>query len=497
MRLLFTVLACLFSVSVFGQGWEQTYGYSVTGQNASAGSMVVETSDGGFVIVMDGFDYNSLIKTNNIGIAQWIVSIPEPDGLIQTNDNGVIIASGGEAWDSELTLLKFDENGVNQWSQSYSIEGGAPCVSKTSDGGYILACRATDCIGEPIGCVGLVKVSSDGIEQWSNIFYVDNFAATPVSIQQTADGGYIIGGTHEGAGISDSGIFDVLFREPVLIKTDINGNFQWQHNYGFLHTDQNNLNIDEDFFTRMSSVRQTNDGGFIFQVIVDEGAVVTPNGVIPWDDAVVLVKTNFLGIEEWSKTFTPETLLPNTVVDLAYEMSDGYDFCYLGIPPSKNNNLISNAGDNYFFTVNSSVGIGESPNSGMVQYTVLVIVDNNGDIIEIVEFSNITEIFESYLLNEGLIDWSGKDLISVDYTSDGGYILTGGYNASVGANPNLLLIKTDSEGTLSSEFTIPTPSPKKLDKVVDALGREVNNTTNQILFHIYDDGTVEKKFIVE
>ena len=26
MRLLFTALACLFSVSVFGQGWEQTYG---------------------------------------------------------------------------------------------------------------------------------------------------------------------------------------------------------------------------------------------------------------------------------------------------------------------------------------------------------------------------------------------------------------------------------------------------------------------------------------
>ena len=38
---------------------------------------------------------------------------------------------------------------------------------------------------------------------------------------------------------------------------------------------------------------------------------------------------------------------------------------------------------------------------------------------------------------------------------------------------------------------------KKLDKVVDALGREVNQTTNQILFYIYDDGSVEKKFIVE
>ena len=38
---------------------------------------------------------------------------------------------------------------------------------------------------------------------------------------------------------------------------------------------------------------------------------------------------------------------------------------------------------------------------------------------------------------------------------------------------------------------------KKLIKTLDALGREVNHTTNQILFYIYDDGSVEKKFIVE
>jgi hypothetical protein len=40
-------------------------------------------------------------------------------------------------------------------------------------------------------------------------------------------------------------------------------------------------------------------------------------------------------------------------------------------------------------------------------------------------------------------------------------------------------------------------SDNKLEKVVDALGREVNQPTNQILFHIYDDGSVEKKFVVE
>ena len=42
-----------------------------------------------------------------------------------------------------------------------------------------------------------------------------------------------------------------------------------------------------------------------------------------------------------------------------------------------------------------------------------------------------------------------------------------------------------------------TESTKKAIKTVDALGREVNRTTNQILFYIYDDCSVEKKFIVE
>ena len=47
--------------------------------------------------------------------------------------------------------------------------------------------------------------------------------------------------------------------------------------------------------------------------------------------------------------------------------------------------------------------------------------------------------------------------------------------------------------SINSIFTV----EKHLIKIVDALGREVNHTTNQILFHIYDDGSVEKKFIVE
>ena len=61
---------------------------------------------------------------------------------------------------------------------------------------------------------------------------------------------------------------------------------------------------------------------------------------------------------------------------------------------------------------------------------------------------------------------------------------------------NVIGVKYYDTTTMSSP-SIFNPSPRKFDKVVDVLGREVNQTTNQILFHIYDDGSVEKKFIVE
>ena len=38
---------------------------------------------------------------------------------------------------------------------------------------------------------------------------------------------------------------------------------------------------------------------------------------------------------------------------------------------------------------------------------------------------------------------------------------------------------------------------KQLINITDCLGREVNQPTNQLLFYIYDDGSVEKKFIVK
>ena len=41
------------------------------------------------------------------------------------------------------------------------------------------------------------------------------------------------------------------------------------------------------------------------------------------------------------------------------------------------------------------------------------------------------------------------------------------------------------------------PANKELLKVTDLLGRETKGTKNQPLFYIYDDGTVEKRIVIE
>ena len=44
--------------------------------------------------------------------------------------------------------------------------------------------------------------------------------------------------------------------------------------------------------------------------------------------------------------------------------------------------------------------------------------------------------------------------------------------------------------------TIQTTNSRKVVKVTDLLGRETK-ATNQLLFYIYNDGTVEKKVVIE
>ena len=244
--------------------WNRTFG----GPNDEMAHSIQQTSDGGYIFAGTTDSYGTsfpdfwLVKINSNGNEQWSTTSGGAEGkalsVQQTVDGGYIIA--GEArsedtnWSFDFWLQKTDSNGNEQWSMTF---GGpdteeATSVQQTVDNGYIVAGFRWDGINSDRSDSWLVKTDSNGNEQWNRTFGgIGRDAAT--SVQQTSDGGYIITGftNSYGAGESDTSKYGVGFSDLRLIKTDSNGNEQWNRTFG---------GIDDDAAT---SVQQIVDGGYI------------------------------------------------------------------------------------------------------------------------------------------------------------------------------------------------------------------------------------------
>jgi len=117
-----------------------------------------------------------------------------------------------------------------------------------------------------------------GIQWTRNFGRIDNIDDAR-KVRQTSDGGYILVGTSES--YTPDGNFDLW-----LIKTDKNGNEEWNRTYG----DVGILNWTFGF-----SVEQTNDGGYVFVGLSDRR--------YEEDSHAWVVKTTANGIEQWNKTY--------------------------------------------------------------------------------------------------------------------------------------------------------------------------------------------------
>jgi len=116
--------------------------------------------------------------------------------------------------------------------------------------------------------------------------------------------------------------------------------------------------------------------------------------------------------------------------------------------------------------------------------------------VDIVDFCGFYCTQAFLMDNTGIISSKGNSLSSVSET----LIMENSSQASItelaisgcesGVNEIRIYQNTSSINNESSGV-------KKVLRIIDQLGREVNHTTNQILFHIYDDGSVEKKFVVD
>ena len=73
-------------------------------------------------------------------------------------------------------------------------------------------------------------------------------------------------------------------------------------------------------------------------------------------------------------------------------------------------------------------------------------------------------------------------------------IYFGGFDPNSNISTNMAWIyKKTYQNTSLSEIS----TTKELLKIIDILGRQTKEIKNSLLFYIYNDGTVEKKIIIE
>jgi len=164
----------------------------------------------------------------------------------QVSDDGYILTGstasfGNDSYD--VWLIKTDAQGNEEWNR---ILGGSDddlgsSIQQTADGGYIIT-GWTNSFGNGNYDVWLIKTDSQGNEEWNQPMGGSDFDRG-YSVQQTADGGYIITGETKSFGNGESDLW--------LIKTDAQGNEEWNQPMG------------GSDFDRGYSVQQTTDGEYI------------------------------------------------------------------------------------------------------------------------------------------------------------------------------------------------------------------------------------------
>ncbi len=289
------------------------------------------------------------------------------------------------------------------WAKVYSV--GVDCilfsVKKTSDGGYVLGGITTAFPRRFL----VMKTDSCGNVSWAKYYYCSGANSDEVlySVEQTSDGGYILGGYTRGFSVGGGTTSSFL-----IIKTDANGNAgasypgTWAKVYG---------GISSDFGYE---AQQTPEGGYIL------GGTTNTFGAGAQD--ILLIKITSAGVPTWAKAYGTSDRERLWDLDQTDTDNDGI----------KDDGYILVADTNY------SKGVG-------------------GDDIMIIKTDASGKVFDGSPL--GWAKVYGSAVQDFPYAikqtiPDLGYIVTGYTQAS-----KVLLLKTDPSGTPSSPSWIKTYGP--------------------------------------
>ncbi|MCK9314038.1 MAG: hypothetical protein M0P20_08340, partial [Methanocorpusculum sp.] len=264
------------------QVWDKTYG-----NDWSSGRCIKQT-DGGFIVcgwLYSGSNPNIyLIKINDDGNIVWEKTFGGGDydygeEVSPTTDGGYIVAgtidsNNGDYTNAKVHLLKTDSQGNIIWEQSFSEAKIPNHVEQTSDGGYIIGADSY-----------IIKTDSTGTLVWKK--QIAN--KTETAIEQTSDNGYIVTAVQS----SDSWVWGQP-RDIFLIKLSPSGNIEWEKTFGSTQDDY------------PMAVHQTSDGGFIIGGYSGKRCFTSVSGSWTYYSYIsysYVLKTDSSGEKEWELTF--------------------------------------------------------------------------------------------------------------------------------------------------------------------------------------------------
>lgn len=329
--------------------WQNSYG----GSDLDVGKKIIETQDGGYILLAE-------TKSNNVNVSEnkglydiWVVKLSK-NGNIEwqksyggsDDDRATSIAEGEDGYmvvgytlsddgdvgknlgNRDAWIFKIDKSGNLQWSNVFGgskIDSANDCIVN-ANGEYVAIVEAFSTDGDIVNPIGkfdtwLLKYDKDG-----NLLFKNNYGGTgndhAYSINLTSDGGYAIAGYTDSSinGVGFRGFFDFWFS-----KISADNTVEWQKTYG---------GADADYGY---SVKENADGTFYIAggTTSSEGDITNTKGA---KDAFI-AKLDKTGNIIWNKNFggTRTDDLYNTLL-----VDDG--IILIGRSNSTNGDIESNNG---------------------------------------------------------------------------------------------------------------------------------------------------------
>ncbi|MFN0189705.1 MAG: hypothetical protein ACKVQV_13470, partial [Bacteroidia bacterium] len=308
--------------------WQNTIG----GNNSDYMSAIQQTTDGGYILsgssdspisgdkTEDSFEILDywIVKVDSLGAIQWQNTIGGNhfdiiSSIQQTTDGGYILGgysqsqiSGDKTEDTlghyDYWIVKVDSLGAIQWQNTIggSAEDLLNSIIQTSDVGFILGGSSNSNIsgdkteqGKGLSDYWIVKVDSLGNIQWQNTIG-GNGDDDLYSIEQTLDGGYILGGSSGSSISGDKTEQGKGFTDYWIVKVDSLGVIEWQNSIGGLSFDD------------LYSIQQTFDGGYILGGCSGSNISGDKTEQGKGFSDYWIVKVDSLGVIQWQNTIGGE-----------------------------------------------------------------------------------------------------------------------------------------------------------------------------------------------